>query len=79
MYLGCLWKVETDAAARFAVAFYRQLLRGETAGEALLRARKVSTNYWMTQAAYVMYGDPRLRLANFSGQGGKPGEQRTAL
>ncbi|MBI3894274.1 MAG: CHASE2 domain-containing protein, partial [Candidatus Wallbacteria bacterium] len=28
MYLGCLWQVETEAAARFAVAFYRQLLRG---------------------------------------------------
>ncbi|MBI3891454.1 MAG: CHAT domain-containing protein, partial [Candidatus Wallbacteria bacterium] len=67
MYLGCLWQVETEAAARFAVAFYRQLLRGETAGDALSRARKVAANYWMTHAAYVMYGDPRMRLSRHTG------------
>lgn len=62
LFVGCLWRVETQAAARFSLEFYGGLMAGATAGEAMQRARRAAANYWMTHAAYIMYGDPRLRL-----------------
>ncbi len=73
LYVGCLWMIETRAAANLAVTFYRRLLEGHRAGEALALARGAASDYWMTQSAYVMYGDPRLRLVRPPpGRGGDP-------
>lgn len=62
LFVGSLWPVETKAASRFALAFYRGLLSGLTAGEALASARPAAANPWMTHLAYIMYGDPQICL-----------------
>lgn len=64
-YVGTYWPVGDAAAGTFAVAFYQQLLQGETVGAALLRARnqvrslKPATVDW---ADYVHYGDFNFTL-----------------
>lgn len=62
LYIGTLWPVESDSASKFASAFYAALVGGRSAGEALNEARAEARGYWMTHAAYVMYGDPRFQV-----------------
>ncbi len=67
LYVGTLWSVETGPARRFSQTFYQQLLQGRGAGEALRSARSTRSRNWLTDAAYIMYGDPRYRLASRPG------------
>lgn len=59
------WAVNDDAACTFASAFFDQITRGETFGEAIFAARKAAfqqhpgSNTW---GAYQAYGDPGYRL-----------------
>jgi hypothetical protein len=65
--VGALWPVYDDAAAEFAVSFYRYLLMGHLIGEALRRARVDSRKKHgevVTWASFALYGDPTARLAN---------------
>ncbi len=62
LYIGTLWPVESSSASKFASAFYAALVGGRSAGEALNEARREARGYWMTHAAYVMYGDPRFQV-----------------
>ena len=61
------WEVNDAAAERFAEVFYREMLSGETFGEAVKVARKAThtiapnSNTW---GAYQCYGDPSYRLFN---------------
>jgi CHAT domain-containing protein len=64
-YVGTYWPVGDAAAERFAVVFHQQLLRGESIGAALLKARnevqslKPATVDW---ADYIHYGDFNFTL-----------------
>ncbi len=63
--IGTLWPVPDRGASAFALAIYKDLLRGKTAGGALQTARDA---FWHDQphdpiwAAYVLYGQPDLSL-----------------
>lgn len=64
-YVGTYWPVGDAAAERFAVVFYENLLRGDSIGTALLKARnevrslKPATVDW---ADYIHYGDFNFTL-----------------
>ena len=64
-YIGALWPVADDIAAELAISFYSQLLRGETVGKALRKAKlEIYKKYndFLTWAAFILYGDPTLTL-----------------
>lgn len=64
-YVGTYWPVGDAAAERFAVMFYESLLRGDSIGTALLKARnevrslKPASVDW---ADYIHYGDFNFTL-----------------
>jgi hypothetical protein len=63
--VGSLWPIYDIPAADFAVHFYNNVVRGFMIGEALRLARlEIKKKYddQITWAAYVLYGDPTLRL-----------------
>lgn len=63
--IGSLWPIYDDAAADLAIHFYNNVVRGYMIGEALRLARRAikdKSNDQITWAAYVLYGDPTLRL-----------------
>jgi hypothetical protein len=58
-YLGTYWPVGDAPAKQFAEVFYGELLRGESVGDALLKARqKVQDLKSVDWADYVLYGSP---------------------
>ncbi|NWG75018.1 MAG: CHAT domain-containing protein [Rubrivivax sp.] len=73
------WAVDDEAAKTFALTFYSEMLRGQSFGNATLRARKETfdrhprTNTW---GAYQCYGDPDYRLIHRRDESeDRPGEQ----
>ena len=61
LYLGTLWKISDGEGSEFALAFYKALSRGATAGAALRVARGQLQNVdtkSLVWASYVLYGDP---------------------
>ncbi len=63
--LGSRWKVGNVGAAKFAEAFYAELLAEKPLGNAVREARKACKAALpddFTWASYVYYGDPRLRF-----------------
>jgi hypothetical protein len=58
--------VRSKSATGLATSFYKYLLKGETFGHALRKARRETAGSHgprdLTWAAYTLYGDPRLRL-----------------
>lgn len=63
--VGSLWPVYDEAAAAFAIDFYRRVLDGDPIGEALRHARRTTRDRYpegATWASYVLYGDPTYRL-----------------
>ncbi len=70
-YLGSYTTIHDRSASAFAKTFYQHLLAGATAGEAVRKARQTlrsATPDNPTWASYVLYGDPRFRLANTMGR-----------
>lgn len=62
-YLGSLWPIYDESSRRFAGIFYKEILRGETVGAALLKARKDAFDRNdTTWAAFALFGCPRNRL-----------------
>ncbi|MCA9524286.1 MAG: CHAT domain-containing protein [Myxococcales bacterium] len=61
-YIGALWDIPDESSSQFALAFYRELLAGETIGESLRRARLALNEHYGAEtvlwASYVLYGDP---------------------
>ncbi len=61
-YVGTHWPVGDEAAAAFAAAFYRELLRGSI-GSALVKARRAVRDQRSPDwANYTHYGDGEFRL-----------------
>lgn len=64
--VSSLWDVRSKTAVVLASHFYEHLLAGQTFGEALRQARTATAAeaglHDPTWAAYVLYGDPRMRL-----------------
>ena len=62
--VATMWKAKDKSAALFSPALYEALLEGETIGKAMQIARKKIKNLndptWL---CYVLYGDPRTKLA----------------
>lgn len=66
---GCvaaIWPVSDVGSAALASDFYRFILYGSTAGEALLKARLSSFREWgyhdPVWASFILYGDPTAKL-----------------
>jgi hypothetical protein len=63
-FVGSTWQAHDESAYRFAVAFYRQLLEGETVAEAARLARgairRAGDPTWLS---YTVYANPLARLA----------------
>ena len=74
------WEVDDDGAKTFGETFYKQMLDGETFGDATREARaaayeaKPNSNTW---GAYQCYGDPdyRLRIAQSNSPATENGKQ----
>lgn len=64
--VGPLWDVRDQAAVRLSSEFYSALLDGSGVAEAMRRGRKAcagADDPYLTTHAYVMYGNPALRMA----------------
>ncbi|MBI3890638.1 MAG: protein kinase [Candidatus Wallbacteria bacterium] len=61
-FIGSLWQIEDSVARTVALRFYEELLSGLPIGTSLKLAKGSAKNEWMTQAAYVLYGDPRVTI-----------------
>jgi len=62
-----LWPIYDRPAAAFAIHFYNRVLEGHMIGEALRLARVEIRRQHpesITWAAFVLYGDPTIRLAD---------------
>jgi CHAT domain-containing protein len=65
------WAVDDKAAEKFADVFYTRMFKGDTFGDAVLKARKAVysefslTNTW---GAYQCYGDPFYKFENVRGE-----------
>jgi CHAT domain-containing protein len=58
-FIGSLWSVYDDAAHKFSVSFYEQVLAGATIGRAVREARQAARQLnnpsWL---AYTVFADP---------------------
>jgi len=65
-YIGAIRKIEDRSALIFAREFYSYLLKGETVGSSLRKARfKLSNEHRIVDfswANYILYGDPAFRF-----------------
>ena len=61
-YIGTGWKVNDEAATRFATTFYAKALAGHLIGDALAAARREIFEYGSTWGAYQHYGQSNARL-----------------
>jgi hypothetical protein len=69
--VGPLWDVRDQAAVRLSETFYGALLDGSGVAEALLRGRRAlvgDQDPFLSAHAYVIYGNPTLRLAPAAAQ-----------
>lgn len=61
-YIGTFWDILDSPGADFAIAFYREMLDGQSVGEAVRRARMELIDKFgedtIVWASYMLYGDP---------------------
>jgi O-acetyl-ADP-ribose deacetylase (regulator of RNase III) len=74
-FIGSLWEIDDSSSRHFAMVFYRALVDGRDAGDAL-RAARASVKerldgHRIDWAAYVHYGDPRENPLQRTKQNGK--------
>lgn len=68
-FIGNIWPVNDYNAATFAITFYKNFLRGDPIGKAIINAKKELKKQetipdWL---GFILYGDPRRRLSIISG------------
>jgi hypothetical protein len=64
-FIGSLWEVNDELAAKFAIRFYNELLAGQTLGDAFHTARAHIRDWDAanpTWLAYTLYADPNGKL-----------------
>jgi hypothetical protein len=62
-YLGTFWELHDLGSAEFALAFYREALRGSSLASSVSAARaRLMGTHPFTWANYVLYGDPASTL-----------------
>jgi class 3 adenylate cyclase/CHAT domain-containing protein len=65
-YIGTFWEIPDPTSAQFALAFYKELVKGATIGEALRQARRSIIERFgkeaVVWASYMLYGDPTVSL-----------------
>ena len=64
--IGTIWDVQDEDCAKFAEKFYNECFTGITIGEALMRAKRrqrAENPNNLSWAAYVLFGDPTVKLA----------------
>ncbi len=70
-FIGSLWEVNDELAAKFAIKFYTNLLTGQTLGDAFhaarahIREEDPANPTWL---AYTLYADPNGRVKPVSGE-----------
>jgi CHAT domain-containing protein len=61
-YVGTFWEIMDKPSSQFALEFYRNLVAGNSVGEAICLARKALVRQYAEEtivwASYVLYGDP---------------------
>ncbi len=61
-YIGTFWDILDSPGADFAIAFYQEILDGQSIGEAVRRARMELIDRYgedtIVWASYMLYGDP---------------------
>lgn len=61
-YVGTFWEILDEPSGRFALAFYRSLVSGQSVGVAVREARRSLIREYgeetIVWAGYVLYGDP---------------------
>jgi len=61
-YVGTFWEILDEPSSKFAMEFYKLLLSGMTAGEAIRKARFALMGRYgeetIVWASYLLYGDP---------------------
>lgn len=66
VYIGPMWPVFDNHGRKLAHLFYQHFFAGETAGKALLKAKKAiyeeTRGESIAWATHVLYGDPTVRL-----------------
>ncbi len=70
-FIGSLWEVNDELAAKFAIKFYTNLLTGQTLGDAFHAARahiRKEDRANPTWLAYTLYADPNGRVKPVSGE-----------
>lgn len=64
-YIGTFWDILDTPGADFALAFYREMMEGQSVGEAVRRARMDLIDKYgedtIVWASYMLYGDPTFR------------------
>jgi hypothetical protein len=70
-FIGANTRIHYKRAAEFAEVFYKHFLRGESIGESMRQARlavlKNPAHQDVCWLSYVLYGDPRFRIADSNG------------
>jgi CHAT domain-containing protein len=73
-YIGTFWDVQDEPSHYFAADFYKELIKGSMAGEAVKKARLGSIERYgedtIIWASYMLYGDPTARYVEASMSGG---------
>lgn len=64
-YIGTFWDVQDEPSFYFALEFYKELINGESVGEAVRKARQKLIDIYGDEAviwaSYMLYGDPTFR------------------
>ena len=73
-YVGTFWEIPDATSQRFALAFYRFLIKGISVGGAMRAARQELIREYgeenIAWAGYLLYGDPTVAYLKPSAEGG---------
>jgi class 3 adenylate cyclase/CHAT domain-containing protein/Flp pilus assembly protein TadD len=86
-YVGTFWEILDEPSRRFALQFYKYLLKGLTIGEAVRQARLAVIQEYgeetIVWASYLLYGDPTFnyidQIKGMAGRDEKPESSHVPL
>lgn len=62
-FVGSLWEVRDESAAKFAETFYGELTAGKTIGQAMKTGRETINSDDPTRLAYTLFGNPLATMS----------------